>query len=117
MAREPSTRHKRKRFSPKVYAGIIKDQGGICGCGCGEPLGDDPRLIEFDHERALWDEGEDVPDNLRAVIKSHHLMITRSQAKRRAKLNRLAERNGLMKRRLNQKDKALMKQLQKGSMP
>jgi len=103
----------RKRFSPNVYASIIERQRGRCGCGCREKLGDDPRQIEFDHVLGLEEGGPDTPGNLRAVKKKHHLEITKAQTKRRAKVKRIKERDGLRKSKLSQRDKALAKILEK----
>ena len=30
---------RRRRFHPRVYAGIVERQDGICACGCDEALG------------------------------------------------------------------------------
>lgn len=101
----------RRRFSPKVYAGIIERQKGICACGCGEELGDDPREIQFDHELPLHLGGPDTQDNLRALKVKHHLAKSTREAKARAKVKRIAERDGLRKPRMNARDKALAKYL------
>lgn len=105
---------RRKRFPPHVYAGIVKRQGGICACGCGEPLGSDPRAFEFDHEIPLWKGGEDHPDNLRARKKKHHLPKTQAEATERAKVKRVEGRDGMRKRRMNRHDKRLAALLEEG---
>jgi len=51
---------RRRRFHPRAYAEIVKRQGGICTCGCGQQLGTDPRAIEYDHIVALADGGQDT---------------------------------------------------------
>lgn len=103
---------KRKRFSPRTYASIIERQERICACGCGEDLGEDPREIQFDHEVPLEHEGPDTPDNLRALKRKHHLHKTIREAKARAKVKRIQERDGLRKLRMNRRDKALAKLLE-----
>ena len=103
---------RRRRFHPRVYAEIISRQEGICACGCGESLGSDPRDIEFDHAIELWAGGEDTPDNLRALLKRHHLVKTIREAKDRAKFRRIAERGGMSKRRMNRQDRELAKMLE-----
>ena len=103
---------RRRRFPPRVYAEIIARQDGICACGCNEPLGTDPRGFEFHHATALHLGGEDTPENLRAVIKKHHLALTIRETKDRAKFRRIADRAGLTKRRLSREDKALAKMLE-----
>ena len=102
----------RRRFSPRVYWAIIDRQGGICGCGCREALGADPRAFQFDHIRELWDEGEDTPENLQALLVGHHIAKTAREGKTRAKTNRIAERDGLRKPKLTARDKVLAKMLE-----
>ena len=97
-------KYHRKRFLSKTYADIINRQDGLCACGCKEPFTDVTK-IEFDHHIPLWCDGKDEPGNLRAVIKNHHLEITKEQAKARAKMKRLERRGG--GKRLNQRDKAI----------
>lgn len=103
---------RRRRFHPRVYAEIIERQGGICACGCEEELGTDPRDIQFDHELALHLGGEDTSDNLRALKKRHHLAKTIRETKDRAKFLRIAERDGMSKRRMNRRDRELAKMLE-----
>lgn len=84
----------RKKFHRSVYEGIKFRQEHKCACGCGEFLlpGDD---IEFNHVLALFEGGEDTPDNLEAVKRDHHKRITARQAKSRAKVKRIqAKRAG-----------------------
>lgn len=102
---------KRRKFPPSVYAEIIERQEGKCACGCGEPLGTDVSQIHFDHWIPLWNDGPDTPENLRALKVRHHLAKTRKEAKARAKVKRIENRDGLRKRRMNQGDKALAKML------
>lgn len=102
----------RRRFHPKVYAEIIARQEGRCACGCNEPLGTDPRSIQFDHAIELWNGGEDTPENLRALKPKHHLLKTIRESKNRAKVKRIIEREGMGKRRMNRQDKMLAKYLE-----
>ena len=102
----------RRRFSPRVYKAIIDRQGGICACGCNEKLGDDPRAFQFDHTRELWDGGEDTPENLQALLIGHHRRKTNGNTRQRAKLKRIAERDGLRKPKLTARDKVLAKMLE-----
>lgn len=106
---------RRRRFHPKTYAEIIERQDGICACGCDEPLGTDPRDIQFDHEVALHLGGADTPDNLRALKKKHHLVKTIREAKDRGKFRRIADQGGMTKRRMNQQDRMLAKYLEESS--
>ena len=104
----------RRRFSPRTYASIIERQDGVCACGCGEPLGTDPREIQFDHETPIWAGGVDMPENVRALKKRHHMDKTRKEAKARAKADRIRAREGLMRKRLSARDKALAGLLGRG---
>ena len=101
----------RRRFSPRIYKAIIDCQKGICACGCKEELGADPRAFQFDHIRELWDEGEDTPENLQALLIGHHRRKTSGNTRQRAKMNRIAARDGLRKPKLNARDKVLAKML------
>lgn len=103
---------RRRKFHPRVYAEIVKRQDGKCACGCDEPLGTDPRDIQYDHEIELWAGGEDSPDNLRALKRKHHLAKTIRETKNRAKFNRIAERDGMQKGRMNRQDRMLAKYLE-----
>jgi len=104
---------RRKRFAPNVYAGIVARQNGKCACGCGEPLGD-PRDIEFDHALDLQWGGQDTPENLRALLKRHHLEKTVRGHKDRAKVERIRQQDGLRKRKMNARDKAMAKMMERG---
>ena len=98
---------RRRRFHPRVYAEIVARQDGICACGCGEPLGSDPRLIEFDHETALADGGEDNIGNMKALRKSCHRMKTTRENIERAKAKRIARGP-----RMNRQDRMLARYLE-----
>ncbi len=102
---------RRRRFHPRIYADIIKRQDGICACGCDEPLGTDPRDINFDHELALHLGGTDTPDNLRALRKKHHLVKTIRESKDRAKFRRIVERGGMSKGRMSRHDREIARHL------
>ena len=95
----------RKRFSPLVYAGIWLRQNGRCACECGEKLQDG--LVEYDHEKPLWLGGDDTPDNLRALIKKHHLQKTQGEATIRAKNDRMRAKH--FGPRLNARDREIQR--------
>ena len=97
---------RRRRFHPRVLAEIVKRQDGGCAC-CGEPLGTDPRQIEWDHIVPLADGGEDRPDNLQALTKTCHRIKTTREATERAKAKRLAKGP-----RMNRQDRELAKMLE-----
>ena len=99
----------RRRFHPRVYADIVKRQGGMCA-ECGEPLGTDPREIEYDHVTPLWLGGSDTPDNLQAMKRLCHRAKTRREASARAKTKRLEAAGG--GRKLNKREKMLARYLE-----
>jgi len=94
----------RRQPSPYQKAQIIKRQAGICKCGCKEPLGDDPRDIQFDHEHELWEGGGNDLDNFAALKRRHHLAKTSRKAKERAKCDRLAKAGGRRKMTRDQRE-------------
>jgi 5-methylcytosine-specific restriction enzyme A len=93
----------RRQFSPATYARIVLRQCGRCACGCGEKL--QPGQIDFDHEVSRWLGGADTEENLRALIKKHHLKKTKDEATIRAKNDRVkAKYEG---KRLNARDREI----------
>ena len=107
-SKKPKARKiRRKRFPAWVYAAIVAKQHGLCACGCEEPLGADPRDIEFDHEHELAIGGADTPDNIRALKKRHHLDKTRANAAKIAKARRIEANGGHRRRNLSAADREL----------
>jgi len=100
----------RRKFHPRVYAEIVERQNGLCACGCGEKLvfGD----FHFDHETPLHLDGEDTPENLRAIIIKHHLLKSTAEAKARKKSRNIQNSNGLMKKKPNKQEKYLARLLE-----
>lgn len=103
----------RRRFHARDYASIVERQQGLCAC-CGEPLGTDPRDIEFDHWTEVAIGGTDTLDNLRALRKKHHLDRTRSRAAVLAKTGRIEAKGGHRRRNLNRTERELQRMLEKG---
>lgn len=101
---------RRRRYHPRVYAEIVKRQDGICACGCGAPLGTDPRAIEYDHIVALADGGQDHPSNLQALTRLCHRAKSNREASARAKASRLARGP-----RMSRHDKMLAKLLEEST--
>lgn len=101
----------RRKFSPKTYAEIIARQQGICGCGCGEPLGTDPRAWHWEHTIPLWCGGKDEPSNITAMLVKHHAPKTRREAAELAKVRRIEALNGHRVRNLSRDEKELEKLL------
>ena len=102
----------RRRFSMGERAGVIARQKGICACGCGEALGEDPREIQYDHEIPLDLDGPDNLDNLRALCRPHHIAKTSQEARTRGKVRRIQDSDGLTKKKLNRQEKWLAKKLE-----
>lgn len=98
--------NRRRRFHPRVLAEIVQRQNGECAC-CGDPLGTDPRAIEFDHIAAIADGGADSPDNLQALRRACHRAKSNREATARAKAARLARGP-----RMNRHDRMLAKFLE-----
>ena len=63
---------------PRVKSRIVMAQNGICGCGCGVKLGQAGEAIEFDHETAIINGGENREANLRALRRRCHAVKTRA---------------------------------------
>lgn len=111
--RSKKNKPRRRKFTAKEYKSVIDRQNGICDCGCGEPLGDDPRDIEFDHELELALGGADTLDNLRAKKKKHHRAKTSRNAAKIAKAIRIEARGGHRRRNMNAADRQLAQLLEK----
>ena len=107
---------KRKRFAKHVYLAILHQQRMICACGCGEKMSN-VEGIDFDHDRALWDMGEDAPENLHAWRRPCHKKKTAREAGRRAKLERIVLKGGLKTRGKNAKERALERTQRWRDMP
>ena len=84
----------RKHFARDVYVGILFKQNFVCACGCGETIARGEK-IDYDHAVALSLGGEDEPGNLVALKRDHHKPKTARDAARRAKLARIAARDGM----------------------
>lgn len=79
----------RKGFTPKQRREMYERQGGLCGCGCGEPLG---LSWDGDHRIPLAMGGAHDPSNWIALKPSHHLDKTRQDVRKIAKVNRIRKR-------------------------
>lgn len=87
----------RRYLTPRQKAEVIRRQGGICKCGCGEPLGTEPRDIQFDHVHELWEGGGNDLDNFAALKRKHHLAKTSRKTAERAKCDRIRAAGGRRK--------------------
>src|SRR6056297_2566894 len=83
---------------PRVKARIVMAQDGICACGCGQKLGAAGEPIEFDHNVALINGGENRESNLRALRRPCHAVKTKADVAEKAKVARVrAKHLGLTK--------------------
>ena len=100
----------RKRFTPAQYESVLRRQNYLCACGCGEPvvIGEH----QFDHEVPLWLGGADTLENLRGLIKKHHLKKTRGEATVRAKNDRIRAKH--FGPRLNARDREIRRIIERG---
>lgn len=99
----------RRKFSPKVYAGIIEAQGRRCSCGCNEPL--EVGRIHFDHIIPVGIGGKDEPENLQALILRHHKAKTREDMVKIAKVRRIEKKMRVRTAR----DREILKILEKSA--
>lgn len=104
--------HRRKFLSPTQKIAVIQRQNWLCACGCGEPLGEDPRDIEFDHALDLQFGGTNDMENFRALKRKHHLAKTNKAAKARAKVERIRARGGMHRKKMNEAEKQFAKMLE-----
>ena len=100
----------RRKFSPKVYMGILLKQNGRCNCGCGEFI-HKVEDINWDHILPLAMDGRDEPENIQALLKGHHVLKSGKEASARAKVVRIQDQGGLRKKKLSQKDRVMAKAL------
>lgn len=107
-----SMKARRRYLTPTQKARIVKQQNSICWCGCNERLGCDPREIEFHHKHGLEAGGSNDLDNYGAVIRLHHKKISAQQTGVRAKIVRIAARDGMRLAKLSAKDRVLAKMLE-----
>lgn len=79
--------HDRRSLSQTRRLEICEAQGYCCA-ECGTPLV--PGHYEFDHIQALEHDGDNAPDNWRALCVPCHKLKTRADHQGRAKRDRLA---------------------------
>lgn len=100
---------KRRYLSPQEKARVIDRQGGICACGCREPLV--VGQIDFDHELDLQFGGTNDLSNFVALIRRHHKKKSDAANTVRAKCDRVqAKHSGTW---LNAKDRELARIMSK----
>ena len=103
--------HKRRTLSISEKAAVIKRQDGFCNCGCQERV--EVGAINYDHVIPIGLGGTNALANFQALTIGHHAEKTSKEATARAKTNRIRARDGLMKPRLSEKDKALARLMER----
>lgn len=86
---------KRAYLTPKERAQMAFDQGGLCGCGCDQPLGKET-IGEHVYILVAWG-NEAKPDSL--WRKDCSLKKTKEDMRKHARVRRLAGLTGQLKRR------------------
>lgn len=98
----------RRNIRPVTKVLILTRQGGACS-ECGTKTGP----FEYEHVKPLWLGGRDHPDNLTAKCVSCHKAKTVAEASNRAKMKRIREQDGLLKRKLNKREKYIRSRSQR----
>lgn len=99
---------KRRQLTPGQKMMILKRQDFICACSCAEKI-TDIRDVHFDHALPLHLGGTNDLENFRALKVKHHMAKSGREAAARAKVRRIQDRDGLLKRRLSASDKVMAK--------
>lgn len=102
--------NKRRSLSASEKLTVMRRQDFKCNCGCGETL--DPTDTHYDHILPLWLGGTNDISNFQALKRKHHGKKTTKEAKNRAKADRIRNREGLLKKRMSERDRAVMKMLE-----
>lgn len=108
---------KRRKLTGAQKRTIIERQGNVCACGCGACLLSPEAAVEFDHTEDRWKGGSEELSNFRALLKGCHLKKTRQETTRRAKEKRIREQGGLMRPKLNKRQKRLQRLQERERMP
>jgi len=87
---------RRRYLTPKQKAELIRQQNFLCRCGCKEPLGTDPREIEFDHMHDLQFGGGNEWENWAALWWENRYIILSALRARQAIREAVAEEREAM---------------------
>ena len=101
---------KRRYLSPNEKVSVRIRQKDMCACGCREPLDDG---VQYDHVLALHLGGTNDLDNFQALKPKHHAAKSTRELKNRAKVVRIREQGGLLKKKKSSADKYVEKLLMK----
>ena len=99
---------RRRQPTPGQKMMILKRQDFICACSCGEKI-TDIRDVHFDHALALHLGGTNDLENFRALKVKHHMAKSGREAAARAKVTRIQETDGLLKKKLSRQEKVMAK--------
>ena len=92
----------RRYLSPKEKLAVRMRQENICACGCGESL---ESGVHYDHDTPLHLGGSNDIENFRALKPRHHMAKSAKEARTRAKVARIQEQGGLLKKKKSRADK------------
>lgn len=94
----PAFKTKRKGFTAKQRKAVRDAFGGLCACGCEEPL--EGEVWDIDHVIPIAIGGAHEPGNWVPLIKAHHVRKTAQDRKAIAKCERIiARENGTRRER------------------
>lgn len=92
----------RRYLSPKEKLAVRLRQENMCACGCKEPL---ESGVHYDHDTPLHLGGSNDVDNFRALKPKHHIAKSAKEAKTRAKVARIKEQGGLLRKKKSRAEK------------
>ena len=85
---------RRRYLSAKEKATVRLRQRNICVCGCGQQL---ESGVHYDHIIPLSEDGTNDLENFQALKPRHHIVKSRKETTRRAKVKRIQAQDGLRK--------------------
>lgn len=105
----------RRRLAQYEKLKVLMRQRFQCACGCQERLEDGQ--TDYDHALPLHLGGTNDLDNFRALKRGHHAKKSAKESKVRAKIRRIKESKGLLKKPMNKKEKTLKGMRRHARMP
>lgn len=96
---------RRRYLSPNEKVAVRLRQKNLCAC-CKEPL---ESGVHYDHVIGLHIDGTNDLSNFQALKPGHHMKKSAKEARTRAKVARIQEQGGLLKKKKSRADKAMEK--------